>query len=314
MRSSRAPFRVEPALGTPASPNWRVAILISALLVTLGLGPGAASISASSGYDVHQGVDKCGDQSHQKVVDLWNGSPFYNYGLYIGGAQAAYVGCVSTVGFAGFVRSTGFGITPIWDDLQPPCSTAAKKMSSNATTARSQGVAAGNSAASAAVTFGFASFDNLWLDIEQFDESNSSCKAAVHSYVDGWDSVLNSEFAAGVYIAPGNADSLWTLANRPDSIWISAWDSHLNSVWGFSQVPNSHWVNDQRMHQYRGSKTYSLPWGCTPGNCFDGSISVDVDCADAWVAGGTFTADQDGDEAAEGNSPTAEATCVGIAQ
>lgn len=295
-------------------PRLPIALGIAALLTAVTLGPTPVPIEAASGYDVHQGVDKCADQSHTKVADLWNGSPFYSYSMYLGGAEAAYLGCVSSSAFVSYVRGVGFAIAPIWDDLQAPCSGQAKLMSSNTTTARSQGVTSAHNAQAAASADGFASFDNIWLDIEQFDESNSSCRAAAHAYIQGWGSVLNAQFAAGVYLNWANVDSLWTVTNRPDSVWIADWTRLANTVWGFSQISNSHWENDQRIHQYRGLKTYSLPWGCSGSGCTDGSITVDVDCVDAWVSGGTFTADQDGDESTEANSPTAEATCVGMSQ
>src|SRR5258708_24589869 len=235
------------------------------LVVGMGAGPWAAAVAASSGYDIHQGIEKCGDQAHATVQDLWTGTPFYNYGAYIGGAEGTYLSCTSTVAFVNFVKSVGFGMMPIWDDLQAPCTGNAKRMSSNTTTAKNQGITSAHNAQAAMATFGFATYDDVWLDMEMFDESNSSCKAAVHAYIDGWDSVLNAALEAGVYVNHANADSLRLLAHVPDAIWIARWDAEINSVWGFSDIPNTHWENDQRMHQYRGAKTYHLPWGCTVG-------------------------------------------------
>lgn len=291
-----------PGVHVPRYRTLPFMLVVTTALVMAALAPAPAAIEASSGYDVHQGVDKCGDQSHRKVADLWNGTPFYAYSMYLGGAEAGAVGCISTSAFVSYVRSVGFAIAPLWDDLQAPCSGQAKLMSSNTTTAHSQGVTSANNAKATASAEGFASFDNLWLDIEPFDESNSSCRAAVHAYVEGWDSVLNPQFAAGVYMNVANVDSLWALTSRPDSVSIADWTGQFNTVWGFSQISNTHWTNDQRIHQYRGNKTYSLPWGCSGSGCTDGTITVDVDCIDGWVSGGTFTADQDGDESAEGNS------------
>ena len=278
------------------------------------LGPMAIPVAASSGFDTHQGIDKCGDQAHKKVQDLWNGSPFYNYGVYLGGAEGSFLGCTSTVAFVAFVRTVGFGMMPIWDDLQAPCTGNSKRMSSNATTAKNQGIAAAHSAQTAMSTFGFSTLDDVWLDMEIFDETNSSCKAAVHAYIDGWDSVLNGNLDAGVYVSHGNADSLRLLAHVPDAVWIANWSVAVNSVWGFADVPNSHWINDQRIHQYRGSKTYNLPFGCSGAGCTDGSIVVDVDCADAYIDQGTLTGENDSSEGAESNSPTAEPTCNAPAQ
>jgi hypothetical protein len=288
-------------------------LAVSTLLTVSALaGPGASAARASSGYDVHQGIDKCGDQKDATVDALWTGTPFYNYGLYLGGAQSGWVSCTSSASFVSYVRNKGFGLMPLWDDLQAPCSSAAKKMSSNTTTARSQGVSAANAAKSTAAADGFTLSDVLWLDMEKFDESNASCKAAVHAYIDGWDSVLNTLTDAGIYVNPANAVSLLSLTNKPDFAWFSVWDVEVNSVWGISGVPNSDWLNDRRIHQYRGPKPYHLPWGCT-SNCTI-TVSVDVDCVNGWIAEGNDTSDNDSAETNEANSPTAEPTCNAPAQ
>ena len=292
--------------------QWLFMAVASATAIALG--PMAITVTATSGYDTHQGIDKCGDQAHQKVQDLWNGSPFFNYGVYLGGAEGTYVGCTSTVAFVAFVRSVGFGMMPIWDDLQAPCSNNSKRMSSNTTTAKNQGITAAHNAQAAMSTFGFSTLDDVWLDMEIFDETNSSCRAAVHAYIDGWDSVLNANLDAGVYASHGNVDSLRLLAHVPNAVWITRWNVSINSVWGFTDVINSHWINDQRIHQYRGAKTYNLPFGCSGSGCTDGSIAVDVDCADAYIDQGALTGENDSNEGAESNSPTAEATCNAPAQ
>ena len=268
---------------------------------------------ASSGFDTHQGVDRCADQAHQKVQDLWNGTPFYNYGLYIGGAESAAVHCTSTVAFSNFVQSVGFGIIPIWDDLQAPCTGNSKRMSSTASTARNQGITSAHNAQAAMSAFGFSTVDNVWLDMEIFDETNASCRTAVHSFIDGWDSVLGGVDDAGVYASHGNVQSLAGLANVPSAVWIARWDVAINSVWGIADVPNTLWKYDQRIHQYR-HKTYNLPFGCSGAACTDGSIVVDVDCVNAWISGGVGTSDNDTNETNEANSVTAEPNCNAPAQ
>jgi hypothetical protein len=286
------------------------------LMVILASAPLAKPAAASSDYDTHQGVDRCSDQNQKQVADLWNnGTPFFNYGLYIGGAEGGLLGCTSTVAFSNYVKSVGFGIMPIWDDLQPPCTGNGAVMSSNATTARGQGVTSAHNAQAAMTRFGFTSTDNVWLDIEPFTETNASCRAAVHAYIDGWDSVLNVGADAGVYIHHANANSLATLAHVPNALWIAHYSAAVNTVWGFSDIPDGSWVLDQRIHQYRGSKLYGLPWGCTAGaKCPDGQIQVDVNCVNAWMDGGALNADPDSAEGGEANSPAGEPTCNGPAQ
>jgi hypothetical protein len=177
-------------------------------------------------------------------------------------------------------------------------------------------VTAGNNAKTKMASLGFGSLDDVWLHIESYDESNSSCKAAAHAYIDGWDSVLNSGGRAGVYGSASNIDSFATLGNVPDAVDIAEWNADLNTVWGVAAVPNSHWTFDQRMHQYRASKSYALPW--TGSDCThphpDGCVTVDVDCADTWLDQGSLVSDNDSDEGAEANSPTGDASCAGAGQ
>lgn len=291
-----------------------------ALIMVLVSSRGVAPIRAASAYDTHQGIDKCGDIRsqvvngvtitwQQRLIDLWNNSPFYNYGLYIGGAEGAYVGCISTTTFVSQVRLDNFGMFPLWDDLQPPCTGNHDLISTNVTTAQSQGVTSAHNAQSAMSTYGFTYYDDVWLDIEHFTESNTSCKADVHAYIQGWDSILSGYLDAGVYVNQENADSLASLATPPNAISISDWTRLPNTVWGFSNIPNDHWTYDQRIHQYRGPTTYYLPFGCLGSGCTDGTIAVDVDCADAWIDGGYGTSDSDSDESNEIGSPTAEPYC-----
>ncbi|MEK8103876.1 glycoside hydrolase domain-containing protein [Micromonospora sp. M12] len=72
-------------------------------------------------------------------------------------------------------------------------------MSADPTTARSQGVAAANSAATAAQALGIGSASTIYNDIEQYP-SNTSCRAAVLSFLSGWIAQLHVRgYLAGMY-------------------------------------------------------------------------------------------------------------------
>ena len=295
----------------PGSLKLAVALLAAA---TLAVAP-SGSVARAGGYDTRQGVDQCGNMSSGAVNYLWSSSlPFYDWGTYIGGALTPYNGCKSSTSFVSSLRSMGWNIMPIWDDLQAPsgCISASVHMSSSTTTARSQGVQAANNAKAAMATYGFSSGDTVWLDIEAYTTSNSTCKAAVNAFVDGWDSVLGPLSDAGVYgSAAGSAVDSWHgLANPPNFVWIADYGVALNSVWGMSSPPNSHWTEDQRVHQYRGTRRYPYPSGCTGSAC----IAPDVDCVSTWVDGPNQPWDPDSSEGAETNSPSYEPTCNGTAQ
>lgn len=96
---------------------------------------GSAVVAApalASGYDTRQGIDRRGSVSSGSVSYLWSGTPFYNWGTYIGGLEATDVGCVSTTSFVSSLRQMGWEIIPIWDasrrrpGASPPRHTSAR--------------------------------------------------------------------------------------------------------------------------------------------------------------------------------------------
>lgn len=290
--------------------------LVAAAVLTVA---STGGVVRAGGYDTRQGVDQCGDLPSDQVNYLWNSvRPFYNWGTYIGGALAAANSCKSSTSFVSALRSMGWNIMPIWDDLQAPsgCTGNTVHMSSDATTARSQGVQSAKSAQAAMSSYGFGSGDTVWLDMEAYDTSNSMCKTAVNAFVDGWDSVLGPLSDAGVYgSAQGSAVDSWSgLAYVPNFVWIAWANVSLNSVWGMSTPPNSHWINDQRIHQYRDTRYYPYPPGCVDGSLTNPCLAPDVDCINTWVDGPNQPWDPDSSEGAETNSPSSEPVCNGTAQ
>jgi len=268
----------------------------------------APATSASSGYSVHQGVDSCAVPTTSQLNALWAGTPFHQWGYYLGGATAQAAGCAAwSASKLATARGIGWGFTPIWDDLQAPTGCGGSfshRMSINTSTARSQGVTSANNAQAAMLAAGFSSSDQVWLDIEGYSYTTSGCKAAVNAYVDGWSATLGTN--AGVYgSATGSQVDSWaSIANPPLMVWIAVYNgptSNPNTVWNISGVSNSHWNVDHRMHQYRNSRTYS-------------GILVDVDCAVAWVDQGSTTGESETNEVNELGSITAEPVCPGATQ
>lgn len=301
-RGRRQPLRATAMLA--------LALVTGSLAVTVHV----TQVAAASGFDTHQGIDHCGNYSNTIVTDLWDGTPFYDWGVYLGGAQANYSGCSSTTNFVSYLRNMGWGIMPLWDDLQAPqvCQGNVNQyMSMTPSVAYSQGQTSGHNALAAMSTFGFAAYDEVWLDVEWYNTSVPGCEAAVNAYINGWDSVVGATYQdAGVYASASDAIESWlSLTYVPNEIWVADHTQSVNTVWNEEHyVGNSYWVPDQRIHQYRGGKYYSLPWGCTGGGCTT-SATVDVDCADAWIDGGTLTQDDETNETNESASLTGDAEC-----
>ncbi len=291
----------------------RTRIVVMAIVALGFVSP--ATVRAASGYTNRQGVDACDDPSSGDLTALYSGTPFWDFGYYLGGAEAKAVGCAPwTASTLATARSIGWGFTPIWDDLQAPTSCGpvingvrhdfAARMSSSTTTAYNEGVASANAALAAMGAAGFGSADTVWLDIEGYDRTQQACANAVDAYVNGWSAAAGVD--SGVYgSASGSGVSDWAhIAHPPFAVWIADVGVNLNTVWNDSHVSNSSWVTDQRMHQYRTSQhavVVSMPHG------------YDVSCLNTWADQGSNLDDETA-ESAEVNSPTGDASCYGTAQ
>lgn len=298
-----------------------IALTMVATLTALAAAPMPAR--AASGYTDDQGVDTCDYVHTYDMQDLWNNTPFNDFGYYLGGVNAAdYALCAPwTASQLSTARTMGWGFTPLWDDLQAPkgCGPVygnppirhdfgpLAQMSIDTTTAYNEGVTSANNALAAMAAAGFASYDTVWLDIEGYDRTQQSCINAVNAYVNGWSATAGvNGIDAGVYgSASGSGIADWAHNSHPPfAVWIADADVYLNTVWGNNMLNPDYWVYDQRMHQYRRSQhTYdtSLPHG------------YDVSCLNTWGDQGTNIDDETA-EGAEGNGQTGDAYCYGTSQ
>lgn len=97
-----------------------LALLLTALLAFGTVYP--LSARASSGYTNDEGVDTCDYPTSGDLNALWSGTPFFDYGWYLGGVNAKdYALCAPwTSSTLSTARSLGWGFTPLWDDLRAP--------------------------------------------------------------------------------------------------------------------------------------------------------------------------------------------------
>jgi hypothetical protein len=121
----------------------------------------------------------------------------------------------------------------------------------------------------------------VYGDMEHYDATDTTCRAAVRRYLSSWTRELHrSGYLAGVYAhlysgAKHLSDSYSsTTYARPDAIWIARWDNS-TLLTGWEGIPNSRWPNHQRAKQYRGDHTETYG-GVT--------MNIDSDRFDAPVA------------------------------
>jgi hypothetical protein len=219
-------------------------------------GPGAAATVALS---TKLGFDKCTAATVSEMLAWWTGTPFSDTNIYIGGSNR---GCSQPTLNASWVTSIfhqGWHIIPTWVGPQAPCAGFASSISANTTTAFNEGVSEATSAVSAAGALNLKG-SIIYYDMEAYDNTNSSCQAAVDSFISGWSHKLRSSgFRAGVYGSPFDMAAGWaTVANVPDDVWIAAWNGS-KSTTGIAPLSNSLWVHCQRLHQYQGG--HNETWG-----------------------------------------------------
>jgi hypothetical protein len=228
------------------------------------------------------GFDACSAPTTSQM-SAWLASPFRAIGIYIGGANRGCSQPNLTASWVATVLNQGWKLIPIYVGLQASCSTlsAAKIDPANA---GAQGAAAAVDAMNRAAALGIGAQRPLFFDMEAYDNTNSSCVAAVRAFVSGWVGQLHQgAYLAGFYssAASGIADQS-AIAGNPaynqlDFIWFAHWnnDPSVNEP-NKSWLPDNLWANHQRIHQYQGGhqETYG---GVT--------INIDRDSVDSQVVG-----------------------------
>lgn len=263
--------------------------LVSALVLVLALGGstiGASNTRAAlTGTTTTQnrGFDRCVLPSTSSMQAWWTSSPYWYYGLYLGGTNFTCDPNSLTAGWIGKVDAQGWHFLPLWVGLQSQCwPNAGSKFSNVASTARDQGAAAADSAVSKAINTYSVFPAVLYVDLEGHSGS-ATCRAAAQSYVQGWVSGIHFHgYRAGVYgsAAASFMDDFASIATPPDDIWAARQSDPLtDSPYNLEPyVPDGHWNSQQRVRQY-WLDVNTGPYGGV-------TMRIDRDCADGHVIPG----------------------------
>lgn len=128
-------------------------------------GSGASPAAAFSAIAQGHGFDTCAAPTSATMDAWWPGTPFFNVGIYIGGANRGCAQPNLTQAWITHQQATGWGLLPIWVGAQmgnPSCTNKHvwnTNISTNTTTAYNQGYAEAQAAHTAAVNLGFALAD-----------------------------------------------------------------------------------------------------------------------------------------------------------
>ena len=237
-----------------------------------------------------QGFDKCGLPSVSNMQSWWNSSPYNGFNLYIGGSVYACRNTLPTASYVTSLNSQGWRFFPTWVGPQAPCwrtDLTVARISTNTSTAYSQGISEADAAMATAANLGLAAPDGsgsvIYYDIETYSPSDTTCVNAVNSFISGWTYELRAHNnLSGVYGSSCyNASSWWGIPNVPDAVWLAHW--YMNPAYlptattADSCISSSLWSNHQRLRQYAGDHTEV--WGGTSlggidSNALDGPLTV----------------------------------------
>jgi hypothetical protein len=254
-----------------------LALLAATVLVPMSA---PAPAYASVGISQHKGFDACSAPSPAQMQGFWNNTPFWNIGIYIGGALRACGQPNLTSSWLQQEGPTGVGwhFLPIWVGPQAPCSGFRTTFSGDPATAYQQGRNEALSAYNAAVGLGMdAQNAPLIYDLEAFDSSNAGCVAATQRFIQGWVDQLHVPVAqlAGVYGSSCSSalSAFASLNPAPDFIWGANWNNNPSTT-DLPCVSSGAWVNHQRHKQYAGG--HDETWNGV-------TLNIDSDCSDGPV-------------------------------
>ncbi|MFE5214460.1 MULTISPECIES: glycoside hydrolase domain-containing protein [unclassified Streptomyces] len=184
----------------------------------------------------------------------------WHTGFY--GAAAVYVGgrnrgCNQPNLTASWVKSVsgqGWKLIPLYVGAQPPCQSGANPEKLTASTAASLGAKDAADAVAKAAALGMKAGSAIYLDMEAYDSTNTSCNDAVLTYVRAFGKGLRAKtYRFGYYgFSSSSAKAIATAKDRtdlPGNLWYALWDKKNTTTtdwpWGATLF-----TGHSRGHQY----------------------------------------------------------------
>ncbi|MEU9008415.1 glycoside hydrolase domain-containing protein [Streptomyces sp. NPDC048479] len=222
------------------------------------------------------------------AIQTWSASPYRAVGVYIGGISRTCAQPELTASWVTSVSALKWRLLPIYKGLQPPCGgrPTDAKISRAAATARGQGTAAAADAVAKAKALGMQPGSAVYNDIEQYTQTDATCRTGVLAFVSAWTKELHRVgYVSGVYMnlnfGAKQLSDVFTSTSyaRPDALWIARFDG-VDSLKGWTGIADSTWAVHQRAKQFKGDhdETYG---GVT--------LNIDTDRLDAPVATVAYT-------------------------
>jgi hypothetical protein len=252
-------------------------VLLAALAgLALPTATAAPSDGTAHHYDA-RGLDSCNAPTHAQMAAFWHQTPWWWWGIYIGGSNRACPNTNLTPRWIHREVRRGWGLQPIWVGLQAPCANQSglATMSRHPARAYKQGRRAAVNAYNRVRELHMNTHTPVVFDMEAFDTSRDKCLRAVTSFVRGWSYQLRVKprQVPGYYgsSCASALTTMWKISPRPAYVWGANYGNG-RRVDRMSCVSRSIWPH--RLKQYTGG-SHVTENGVT--------LSVDKDCADGPV-------------------------------
>ncbi|WP_327287346.1 glycoside hydrolase domain-containing protein [Streptomyces sp. NBC_01198] len=188
------------------------------------------------------------------AMKAWRADGYYGgAAVYVGGKNRGCAQKNLTASWVKTVNAQGWKLIPIYVGAQPPCQTGSSPEKFTAATATSLGATDGKDAVAKAAALGMKAGSPIYLDMESYSVTNTSCNNAVLAYVRSFTKTLRAKtYRAGYYgFAASSAKAIATAANKtdlPGNLWYSLLDGKASTTdWPWDPKL---YTDHSRGHQY----------------------------------------------------------------
>ncbi len=222
------------------------------------------------GHYAGQAFDACDIPSLAQLNTWMSEGPYRAVNMYIGGIHRACKNSALNEAYINEIARIGWRLIPTWVGHQAPCTTYRHPFSWDPEEAYQQGVENAIEAKERMAEYGLLDASGgggmVWLDLENFDTTNTACVAASREFVRGWTTKLQSyNILSGLYATSSNLNwaQFYNIQPPPNSAWLAEWVRPYvfqpnASAYGLKHIADGYWYQ-QRVRQYTGGTNET--WG-----------------------------------------------------
>ncbi|MET9433615.1 DUF1906 domain-containing protein [Streptomyces sp. NPDC006551] len=222
--------------------------------------PPAAPVPAPYQHLLGRAFDTC-EAPSLAVMKAWRTSPYQAVGIYFGGRGR---GCLTqrhlTPSWVASVHAMGWRLLPLFVGSQAPCVFAEhKKDVPIGSTPWRQGTQEAGEAVKAARALGIGPSSPLYLDMEAYRITDTSCAATTLLFVRAWNrEVRRHGYLPGFYSSVDTGVRHMEQARKagaedlPAVLWFARWVG-APALYTEAVLPSTAWREYGRIHQYAGN-------------------------------------------------------------